>query len=325
MAEKTEKRIVMAAPSSQTSLAPRNNVAKSVKLVIVVGAIVAAVFVLVFAAGIAGLGKQQGNIALIKISGSISSGDELFGKAANPDEIITIIDRAEKSAAVKGILIEINSPGGSPVASEEIMKALKSTNKPTVAVIRDIGTSGAYWVASASDFVVASPVSITGSVGVTGSYLEFSQLLQRYGVRYERLVSAEHKDIGSPYRNLTEEEKVIAEEGLAKMHSYFLSSVKENRKITDTAAIEKISAAIIFLGSEAKQLGLVDALGGKKEAEEWLKQQTNLTEIKYVTYEKKPLFDIGSLLAEQSAAAGSALAKSALAAIFKTTSFQGFR
>ena len=201
MGEKKERKIIVPSQTFQSSPAPMRSIAK---LVIGIGAVLAAIFVLVFAAGIAGLGKQQGNIALIKISGSISSGDELFGKAANPDEIITIIDRAEKSAAVKGILIEINSPGGSPVASEEIMKALKSTNKPTVAVIRDIGTSGAYWVASASDFVVASPVSITGSVGVTGSYLEFSQLLQRYGVRYERLVSAEHKDIGSPFREMTE-------------------------------------------------------------------------------------------------------------------------
>ncbi len=305
-----DKRIVVASVGRKNS---------AVKWAIAAGIVAAAALVLLLVVAIAGLGKQQGNIALIKVSGSISSGGEtFFEKQASPDEIIAMIERAEKNAAVKGILVEINSPGGSPVASEELMKAVKNAKKPAAAVIRDIGTSGAYWVASAADFVVASPVSITGSVGVSGSYLVFSQLLENYGVRYERLVSAEHKDIGSPFRNLTEEEIAIAEEALAKMHDYFLSSVVENRQLTDKAAIEKISTAIVFLGSEAKELGLVDELGGKKEAEEWLKQQTNLTEISYVTYEKRSLFNIGSLLAEQSSVAGSAFGKSLVAQIIST-------
>lgn len=301
-----EKKIFLAAPDAKK--------ASSAKWVIAVASAITVAVILIFAALTAVMAKGQGNVALVRVSGSISSsGDSFFEKPASPDEIIGIIEQAERTAAVKGIFIEINSPGGSPVASEELMKAVKNTSKPTVAVIRDIGTSGAYWVASAADYVVASPVSITGSIGVTASYLEFSQLLQDYGVRYERLVSAEHKDIGSPFRNLTEEESAIAQEALAKMHSYFLSTVKENRGLTDAgdaAAIEKISTAIVFLGSEAKELGLVDELGGKKEAEEWLKQQANLTEISYVTYEKKPLFNIGSLLAEQSSNAGSAFGKS---------------
>ncbi|MBI3036928.1 signal peptide peptidase SppA [Candidatus Woesearchaeota archaeon] len=298
-----EKRLLVTAPAGKGS--------GKKWLIAAVAAAAVVVFALIFS--LPSLSSRQGNVALVKISGHISSGEGFLETSAKPDDIIGMLEKADEDARVKAILLEINSPGGSPVASEELMKAVKATKKPTAAVIRDIGTSGAYWVASASDYVIASPVSLTGSVGVTASYLEFSELLNQYGVRYERLVSAEHKDIGSPYRNLTAEEKTIAQEALAKMHNYFLSSVTENRQLTDTAAIDKISTAIVFLGSEAKELGLVDELGGKKEAEAWLKQQSNLTGIKYVTYEKKPLFDIGTLLAKQSAAAGSALGKSFLA------------
>ncbi|MBI2143791.1 signal peptide peptidase SppA [Candidatus Woesearchaeota archaeon] len=290
------------------------------------GAVFAFALLVAMVLSVSRLEIGQGSIALIKISGTIASGDDLLiGRAASPDKIIGMVDAAEKDSAVKGILLEINSPGGAPVASEEIMKAVKGAKKPTVALIREVGASGAYWVASASDYIVSSPVSITGSVGVTASYLEFSGLLEKYGVGYERLVAGERKDIGTPFRNLTKEEKAILQDALAKMQGYFLETVKENRKLTDDDAVAKISTALVFLGSEAKELGLVDELGGKKEAEEWLKKQTNLTEISYVTYEKKPLFGLGTLLAEQSATAGSSFGTAIMAAVLGAGELQNFR
>lgn len=280
------------------------------KWLFVVGGALAVFALLVGSIGLLAGNASGGRVALIKISGAISSGDSFLGANANPDGIIGMIEKADKDASVSGILIEINSPGGSAVASEEVMKAVRDAGKPTVALIRDIGTSGAYWVASASDYVVASPVSITGSVGVMATYLEFSEFLEAHGVSYQRLVAGRYKDIGSPFRNLTSDEREILEEGLSKMHDYFLNSVKENRGISDPAALDRISTAVIFLGSEAKGLGLVDELGGKEEAEEWLMAQANLTEVRYVSYEKKPLLGLGSLLAKQVSNAGSAFGKS---------------
>ena len=285
----------------------------AVKWLVIIAAVAAFLFLLFSAArAVISSATPQGNIALISISGQIGSSDGFLESPANPDDIADMISQAEKDSRVKGILIEVNSPGGSPVASEEVMKAVKKAAKPKVAVIRDVGASGAYWIASAADHVIASPVSLTGSVGVTASYLEFSGLLSQYGVKYERLVSGENKDAGSPFRNLTADERAIADDTLAAMHSYFLDSVKENRKITDAAAIEKISTARVFLGSEAKDLGLIDSLGGKEEAEAWLMRQANLTEIKYVTYKKKPFFSLGELLLRQSSNAGSAFGKAFL-------------
>ncbi|HLD96917.1 MAG TPA: signal peptide peptidase SppA [Candidatus Nanoarchaeia archaeon] len=264
----------------------------------------------VFAAAVSSLGKGQGSIARIQISGAIGGGDLLSGSGVNPDEIVDMIERADSDSTVRGILIEINSPGGTPVASEEMMRAVKGTSKPTVALIRDIGASGAYWVASAASYIVASPVSLTGSVGVRSSYLEFSQFLSRYGVRYESLASGEYKELGSPYRNLTDVERELLLDELAKTHDYFLSSVAENRQITSEENLGIIASARVFLGSEALELGLVDVLGGRKEAEDWLKEHTNLTEINYISYERKPFFNIGGLAAEQASIIGRSLGHS---------------
>ena len=285
----------------------------SKKWLIVLLLVSAILLVCVFIAVVSSLGKSQGSIAIVRLSGAIGGGDLLSGGGVDPDDIIGMVERADADSSVKGILIEINSPGGTPVASEEIMRAVKGTSKPTVALIRDIGASGAYWVASAASYIVASPVSLTGSVGVRSSYLEFSEFLSKYGVQYESLASGEYKELGSPYKNLTDEERGVLLDELAKTHDYFLNSVAENRQITSEENLGTIATARVFLGSEALELGLVDELGGRKEAEEWLKQQTNLTEINYVSYERKPLFNFGGLAAEQASHAGMAFGRAVMA------------
>lgn len=316
MAENVGKRILVTSQTKKSS---------AIKWLLIVAAVAGFLFLLFSAArAVVILATPEGNIALIKIIGEIGGSGGLLASPASPDDIVGMVDSAEKDSRVKGILLEINSPGGRPVASEEIMKAVKGAKKPTVALIRDVGASGAYWIASAADYVVASPVSLAGSVGVSASYLEFSELLSQHGVQYERLVSSQYKDMGSPFRNLTAEERAITAEGLARMHQYFLSTVVEHRNLKDKDAIEKISTARVFLGSEAKELGLVDELGGKKEAEAWLKQQVNLIEVKYVTYGKKP-FSITDLILRQSAEAGGVFAQTFFSGLFSAAASQGVR
>ncbi|MBI2144980.1 signal peptide peptidase SppA [Candidatus Woesearchaeota archaeon] len=304
-------------PEKRIILAPVPAVKKGfpVKWFLVGGSVF--LFFAVLVAVVVGLvgSASQGKVAVIRVFGVIGEGAGFLESPARPDEIVSMIDRAEGDSRVKGILVEINSPGGSPVASEEVMKAVQGSEKPTVALIRDIGTSGAYWVASGADYVVASPVSLTGSVGVTGAYLEFSEFLSQHGVDYERVVSGKFKDTGSPFRNLTGEERELLISGLRQMHGYFLQSVIDNRGIEGNETIAAIATARVFLGSEAMGLGLVDGLGGKKEAEEWLLAETGLDEVRYVSYEKKPLFDFGPALAEQASVAGSAFAYSLLSGI----------
>ncbi|MBI4983237.1 S49 family peptidase [Candidatus Woesearchaeota archaeon] len=144
--------------------------------------------------------SKYGNVALIKIEGVITSdGSSYLGSATvSSPEIINFIQEADQDPKIKAILLEINSPGGSPVASDEIGTAVKRAKKPTIAVIREVGASGGYWIASAADHIIANRMSITGSIGVYSSYLEFSGLMEKYGIGYERLVAGEHKDTGFP-------------------------------------------------------------------------------------------------------------------------------
>ena len=189
-----------------------------IKAVIAFAALILLIFLVLIFVGIASLfigadvESLDGNVAIISIDGVIlgsDGSDYLFESVASSDDIVELVEEADKNPSIKAIIFEINSPGGSPVASEEIANAILKTNKTTVAWIRDIGTSGAYWAASASEHVVASRASITGSIGVIGSYIEFPGLLERYNVTYRRLVAGKYKDIGSPYREMTSEEQAI--------------------------------------------------------------------------------------------------------------------
>jgi len=153
-------------------------------------------------------GEQlTGNVALIPISGVImteESGSYFSSEIASSSEIVKSLHEAEESSQIKAIVLEINSPGGSAVASDEIGSAVKKAKlkKPVVAVIRDAGASGGYWVASAADYIVANRMSITGSIGVLSSYLEFSGLMEQYGVTYEKLTAGKYKDMGNPFEKL---------------------------------------------------------------------------------------------------------------------------
>ena len=153
-----------------------------------------------------------GNVAVIPIKGviMIDSEDSLFATSvASSTDIVKLIEKAESDPSIEAIVFDINSPGGAPVASAEIARAIAEAEKPTVAVIREVGASGAYWAASAADHIIANEVSITGSIGVLASYLEYGDLLAEYNVSYTRFVSGEHKDMGSPYREMTNEEEEI--------------------------------------------------------------------------------------------------------------------
>ncbi len=218
----------------------------------------------------------DGNIAKIAITGPIVVSDGgFFSKPTTVDDIKKLIEKANKSD-VKAIIFEINSPGGSAVASDELAQAVKNVNKTTVAVIREVGASGAYWAASATDHVIANRMSITGSIGVRGSYLEFAGLLKEYNVTYRGLTAGKYKDIGSPYKQLSREEEMMLQEVLDELHDVFIGSVAENRGMS-REDVEKLATGMFYTGKRAKELGLVDELGGLEEAKRYIEQKYNIT------------------------------------------------
>ncbi|MBI2664867.1 signal peptide peptidase SppA [Candidatus Woesearchaeota archaeon] len=246
-----------------------------------------------------------GNTAHIRINGVITNqGESFFGTETVSSEIIVAnIKKAEQNSRIKAILLDINSPGGSAVASEEVATAIQQANKPVVALIRDIGTSGAYWAASSSDAIIASPLSITGSVGATATYLEFSGLMQKYGVGYERLVSGEYKDTGSPFRKLTEKEELLLQEMVKATGSYFAESVRKDRNL-DFAVADEIATGRIYSGEQALKLGLVDELGNIATASEAIKKLTGVEEVRLVEYKTKKPLSLASFLSQQAAVLG---------------------
>jgi len=235
-----------------------------------------------------------GNVAMIKINGPIMDTREGFlgQKTVTSEKVKGFIEEAENSEDVKVILLEINSPGGAPVASEEVAKKIKKAKKPVVALIKDEGTSGAYWIASSADRIFANRMSYTGSIGVISSYLEFSGLMDKYGVGYERLVAGDNKDIGIPYRKLTSDEEKIIQNKLDKVHDYFIEAVAENRNLSEEK-VRKLATGEFYLGSEALDLGLIDELGGSDEVEEYIKKTYVLEKIEYAKYEEEEgLFEL---------------------------------
>jgi len=233
----------------------------------------------------------DGNVAVIDITGTIvaeKDGSYLFEDVTSSDETIKLIRKADRNDKIKAMIFEINSPGGSAVASEEIANEIKKINKTTVAWIRETGASGAYWIASSTDYIIANRMSITGSIGVIASYLGFAGFLEEHNVSYERLVSGNLKDMGIPFKDLTPEERALFEKSLNLIHNYFIEEVAKNRNL-NKRDVEKIATGVFYLGSEAKELGLVDELGGRDEVINYVEKQIG-EEAKTVEYKKEKGF-----------------------------------
>lgn len=253
-------------------------------------------------------------VAVIYINGPIAanSGLSILGEeSASSTEIIRFIDSADKDPGIKAIMIEINSPGGTAVASKEIADRLKRSEKYKVALIREAGTSGAYWTASACDKIIANDLSIVGSIGVIGSYFEFSGLLDRYNVTYQRLVSGQYKDIGSPFKKMTGDEEQKLQSQIDSMHRYFTAEIASNRNM-DLEKASDLATGEFYIGFDALNLGLVDVLGDRFTAEAVLKEKLNTTKISFIDYKRKSsiLDAFTRIISEQSFFVGKGLGSS---------------
>lgn len=229
----------------------------------------------------------MGNVAVVPIKGTIStdgSGDLIEKKGTSSQDIVDWIKEADEDEGTKAILLEIDSPGGSPVATDEIARAVKEAEKLTVAVIRESGTSGAFWIATATDHVFANRMSRTGSIGVRGSRLEFAGLLADYNVTYRRLVAGKYKDAGSRWKEMTPEEQALYQNLLNDVHAEFVEEVANNRNIP-IERVAELADGFVILGEKAKELGFVDSLGNKDDAIAYIEQELG---IEAKTYEFKP-------------------------------------
>jgi protease IV len=262
-----------------------------ISLLLIVGLLFLAT---ILAAMLGSDGDIDANTAVIKITGPISgdSDNGIFAAGgASSTEIVRQLEKARDDDSIEAVILEINSPGGSAVASDEIAQAVKEVraqNKTVVAWIRESGASGAYWIASSADYIVANRMSITGSIGVISSYLQFDRFIADWNVSYNRLVSGDNKDIGDPFVNLTNAQRAFLQSKLNRVHGFFIDEVARNRNMSREKVV-KLADGSFFLGVEAKENGLVDALGGKNEAIAYIEQKEGI-EVSITEYEPESSF-----------------------------------
>jgi len=282
-------------------------------LLIVLGAVVILIIALL-AVSMNYTSKLTGDkIAIIRIHGTISS-REIFMQPdqSNPTTIIGLLKKAEEDSSIKAIVLEINSGGGSAVASDEIAAKIKSIEKPTVAWIGDVGASGAYWVASAADKVVAHPLSLTCNIGAYSLMPDLSGFFEEYGLNFTIIKSGELKDAGSIYRPMTDEEKELFQNMVDTVQEVFLNEVAENRNLTPHQ-ISQISDARVCIGRDALEFGLVDELGNEETAVALAQELAGMTTSKTIVIKETSsnLFEeiIGTKLTEAFYAMGVGLGR----------------
>jgi len=202
-------------------------------------------------------------VAVVRVVGMISM--DGYGPSVDPHEIGDMIMEAEANPSVKAIVVEIDSPGGSPVGSDEIARYVEDAEKPVVTWIGDVGASGGYWVAASGDYVMAHPMSLTGSIGAYSMVVTIPGLLEKWDVGTETIKSGKYKDIGSPFRNMTEEEKAILQEMIDEIEVEFVDHIAENREM-EVEDVRKIADGKPFSGRKALEYGLVDELGNREDA-----------------------------------------------------------
>jgi len=219
-------------------------------------------------------------IAVVDIKGVITSSRN----------IIDQIDAYSEDDNVKAIILRINSPGGSVGPSQEIYReVLKAREKKKViASIGSVGASGGYYVACASDLIVVNPGTITGSIGVVMEFSNVEELLKKIGLRSYVIKSGRHKDIGSPLREMTPEDKSILQGVIDSVHSQFIRAVAEGRNMEERK-VRQIADGRIFSGEQARELGLVDRLGSLQDAIEIAAEMVGIKGKPTVIYPRKKL------------------------------------
>lgn len=223
------------------------------------------------------------NVAVLPIEGAIMpfSGFEDFSLVTTPQTVRDFVSRAEDDFAIKGLLLEINSPGGTPVASEQISDIVRSTALPTISLIGDMGASGAYLVAASADEIIASSMSDVGSIGVTMSYTENSKKNEEEGVTFVQLSSGKFKDAGNPEKPLTEEERKLFEADLELVHKEFVKKVAEMRG-KSVEEIDALADGSSMPGVRALEKGLIDMIGNRQTARQEFAKKLGINEDKVV-------------------------------------------
>ncbi len=204
-------------------------------------------------------------VALIHLDGIIAGTGSIYDGIITPERFVDQIQRAEEDPSVRAIVIRVDSPGGTVAASQEISMEMARVEKPVVVSIGDVGASGAYMVATQCDEIIAAPTSAVGSIGVIAEIPNVEELLDKLGIKFTVITAGEYKDVGSPWRSLTETETALFQEQVDIAYREFVRIVAEGRNLPEEE-VEEMATGWVWSGIQAKEMGLVDSLGTFNDA-----------------------------------------------------------
>tara|TARA_B100000949_G_scaffold206454_1_gene197178 strand:+ start:347 stop:1315 length:969 start_codon:yes stop_codon:yes gene_type:complete len=238
-------------------------------------------------------GSGDEKILLIDIDGPISNRPKktLVGfqsETGMVDRIREILKKAENDKKIKGILLRINSPGGTVTSSDIIYHEIKSFKerynvKVYVSVV-DVAASGGYYIAMAGDSIMAHPTSLVGSIGVLALKINLEGLMGKVGVEWEVVKSSEKKDFMSPFRPLTKEERTLFQETIDSYYNRFVDVVVLNRSRLDARAVKILADGRVYNARQALEKYLVDSIGYLEDIVKLAKKELNQPGLKVVTY-----------------------------------------
>ncbi|HOG19305.1 MAG TPA: signal peptide peptidase SppA [Salinivirgaceae bacterium] len=210
---------------------------------------------------------DQSKIAIIYAQGEIGT-DKGSNTEIGVENISKALAEARKDKSVKAIILRINSPGGSALTSEIILREAKLTQKekPLIVSMGNVAASGGYYIACAADTIVANPNTITGSIGVFGIMFNAEKLLNsKLGITVNTIKTAQYADMGSQFRKMTQTEEQIIKQQIVRVYKTFVGHVSEARKMS-FEEVDKIGEGRVWTGIDAKNVGLVDVFGGLNDA-----------------------------------------------------------
>lgn len=268
----------MSYPQFRNEKKPRSSLLIYAAIVIISLAFIAILFAMLSI----NLPLMEKCVAIVEITDEISTSGtpvSLFSEGtAGSEDIAKKIDSLNSRNDIASVLFVINSPGGSVVATREIYDSVKGLKKPKVAYLRETAASGAYYIATATDYIISDPDALTGSIGVIATFADMSVLFDKIGVNTTNIKSGESKDIGSPVRPMTDKERAIIQAIVNEIFTEFKNVVIANRgSALNRLKFEEILDGRVVTGRQAKDIGLVDQLGSKKDALKKAAELGNIT------------------------------------------------
>lgn len=232
---------------------------------------VVAVLLLVPMASFACTGIMSGNIlgedkvAVISLSGPIqsesTSGFLFGGSSITPQLVRSYLERARNDSAVKAVVLQVESPGGSVAACQEIVNEIAQLKKPVVVSFGTLAASGGYYISAKANKIVALPGSLTGSIGVISEVPNLEGLYDKLGIKMDVFTAGKYKDMYAGVREMTPEERVLMQDMTEQLYDQFVRTVAEGRGLSEDK-VRELATGQLYTGEQAKALGLVDELGG---------------------------------------------------------------